>query len=218
MGSMKNVSVAIACALLVLIAATLIPAAAPDRSAFAVAALVAAVALLVTVLAGEREGAQLSLTPVEPAKSSPPPAPTPAPIPTAAPIARNQAEAEVVSFLASLQEKGRLVDFLMDDISGYSDAEIGSVARVVHQGCKAVLAEQFRIVPVRQENEGSAITVSAGYPADEYCLVGKISGQAPFAGTLMHRGWKTESVKLPRVLRSDESRLPAIAPAEVELK
>jgi hypothetical protein len=216
MGSMKNVSIAIACALLVLIAATLIPAAAPDRGAFAVAALVAAVALLVTVLAGGREGAQPQLTRVEPVKSSPPPAP--APIPAAAPIARNQAEAEVVSFLASLQEKGRLVDFLMDDISGYSDAEIGSVARVVHQGCKAVLAEQFRIVPVRQENEGSAVAVPAGYPADEYRLVGKISGQAPFAGTLMHRGWKTESVKLPRVLRSDESRLPAIAPAEVELK
>ena len=33
----------------------------------------------------------------------------------------------------------------------------------------------------------------------------------------MHRGWKTERVKLPRVIRSGD-RLPTIAPAEVELK
>ena len=39
----------------------------------------------------------------------------------AAPTAK-QADAEVVNFLALLQEKGRLVDFLMDDIAGYSDA------------------------------------------------------------------------------------------------
>jgi hypothetical protein len=31
-----------------------------------------------------------------------------------------QADAEVVNFLSLLQEKGRLVDFLMDDITGYS--------------------------------------------------------------------------------------------------
>jgi hypothetical protein len=57
-----------------------------------------------------------------------------------------------------------------------------------------------------------------GYWADEYRLVGKISGQAPFSGTLMHRGWKTDAVKLPRVLRTGDDRFPTIAPAEVELK
>ena len=49
-------------------------------------------------------------------------------------------------------------------------------------------------------------------------VVGKLSGQAPFAGTLMHRGWKTESVKLPRVLRTGDDRFPTVAPAEVELQ
>jgi hypothetical protein len=34
----------------------------------------------------------------------------------------------------------------------------------------------------------------------------------------VHRGWKTTRVKLPRVLRSGEGRLPTIAPAEVEVR
>jgi hypothetical protein len=127
-------------------------------------------------------------------------------------------KAEVVAFLATLQEKGRLIDFIQDDIAGYSDAQVGAAARVVHQGCKAVLNEYFRIVPVREESEGAKVTVPAGYVADEYRLVGKISGQAPFSGTLMHRGWKVESVTLPRVLRAGDDRLPTIAPAEVELR
>ena len=74
-----------------------------------------------------------------------------------------------------LQEKGRLVDFLMDDINAYSDAQVGAAARVVHAGCKAVLQEHFRIIPVRPEQEGSTVQVPAGYSADEYRLVGKIA-------------------------------------------
>ena len=100
-----------------------------------------------------------------------------------------------------LQEKGRLVDFLMDDINPYSDAQVGAAARVVHAGCKDVLQEHFRINPVRTEQEGSTVQVPAGYSADEYRLVGRIAGPAPFSGVLVHRGWKTDMVKLPQLLR-----------------
>jgi Domain of unknown function (DUF2760) len=129
-----------------------------------------------------------------------------------------QAEAEIVSFLAMLQERGRLVDFLMDDVNAYDDAQVGAAARVVHAGCKAVLQEHFRICPVRPESEGSTVQIAADHPADEYRLVGRISGQAPFSGVLVHHGWKTNMVKLPRILQSSTDRLPTIAPAEVELK
>jgi len=138
------------------------------------------------------------------------------PLPAAVPA--NQAEAEVVSFLATLQEKGRLVDFLMDDINAYDDGQVGAAARVVHTGCKAALQEHFRIRPLRQESEGARIEVAPGYAADEYRLLGKISGPPPFRGVLVHRGWVTDEVRLPRVLRPAPGRLPAIAPAEVELK
>ncbi len=135
-----------------------------------------------------------------------------------APPTANQANAEVVNFLAIFQEKGRLVDFLMDDIKGYSDAEVGAAARVLHEGCKAALLEHFGIRPVREENEGSKITVPAGYAPDEYRLVGKIKGEAPFSGVLVHHGWRTDWVKLPRLLRTGDDRLPTIAPSEIELK
>jgi hypothetical protein len=127
-------------------------------------------------------------------------------------------DAEIVHFLAMLQEKGRLVDFLKDDINAYSDAQVGAAARVVHAGCKGVLLECFSINPVRTEQEGSTVQVPAGYSADEYRLVGKIAGSAPFSGVLVHRGWKTDRVKLPQLLRGAADRLPAIAPAEVEVK
>ena len=125
---------------------------------------------------------------------------------------------EIVSFLAMLQEKGRLVDFLMDNINPYNDAQVGAAARVVHAGCKRALQEHFSIHPLRTEDEGSTVQVPVGYAPDEYRLVGKIAGQAPFSGVLVHRGWKTDMVTLPRLLPSAPGQLPAIAPAEVEVK
>jgi len=138
--------------------------------------------------------------------------------PAPPPAAANQADAEVVAFLGMLQAKGRLVDFLMDNINAYPDAQVGAAARVVHAGCKSILDECFRIQPIRTEPEQSRIEVPAGYAADEYRLLGKVAGEAPFSGALVHHGWKTDFVKLPTMLRTSSDRLPAIAPAEVELK
>ena len=70
---------------------------------------------------------------------------------------------------------------------------------------------------MRDEAEGSEVTVPEGYAADEYRLVGTISGQAPFTGRLVHRGWRTTRVKMPRLVKAAGDHLPAIAPAEVEL-
>jgi hypothetical protein len=203
--NMRTISIISCIALLALNALSLFTAASNFHSYFSAASLVVALALLVAILVTRGEGPE----PQRP-KAEAKPIPVPA--------ANNQAEAEIVSFLATLQEQGRLIDFLMDDITTYDDAQVGAAARVVHQGCRAALQEHFRIRPVREESEGSSVTIAVGYPADEYRLIGKISGAAPFSGTLIHRGWKTESVKLPRIVRVDADRLPTIAPAEVELK
>ena len=167
-------------------------------------ALAAALLLIILVSRGVRREAE------------PPRADTAKAMPV--PEASNQAEAEIVSFLATLQERGRLVDFLMEDVTTYDDAQVGAAARVVHEGCRAALQEHFKIRSVREENEGSSVTIPVGYAADEYRLIGNIRGAGPFSGTLVHRGWKTEGVKLPRILRVNSDRLPTIAPAEVELK
>jgi hypothetical protein len=202
---MRSIWISSVLALLVLNALTLVPAIGPFYPYLSTASLVVALLLLVAILVPRQESAEPGGGKPESVK------PIPAP-------ARNQADAEVVSFVALLQEKGRLVDFLMDDITAYNDAQVGAAARVVHEGCKAAFQEHFRICPIREETEGSIVEVPQGYAADEYRLVGKIRGEAPFSGTLVHRGWKTQSVELPRILRVSADRFPTIAPAEVELR
>jgi hypothetical protein len=178
------------------------PATEPLRPYLTDATLALSVLVLIGLLLSARQKPPSSKPQAEPARAA-----SPAP-----------AAAEIVSFLAMLQEKGRLVDFLMDDINPYNDAQVGVAARVVHTGCKRVLLDHFSIHPLLAEDEGSTVQVSAGYAADEYRLVGKIAGQAPFSGVLVHRGWKTDMVRLPQLLPSAPGHLPAIAPAEVELK
>lgn len=124
------------------------------------------------------------------------------------------AQAQVVQFLSRLQEKGRLVDFAMDDITPYSNEEIGAGARVVHQGCREVLREIFDIQAVHLGDEGESLSLAADFDARAYRLVGKVPEQPPFTGTVLHRGWKTKKVALPRL--TDTAR-EVIAPAEVEI-
>jgi hypothetical protein len=178
-----------------------------------IAAIGLVLALLVVALSfyGSRKGSVIS-EPAPAAVSPPPPVTVQPPAPPA-----NQAEAEVVAFVALLQEKGRLVDFLMEELASYDDAQVGAAARVVHQGCRQILQEHFNISAVSEAEEGSQVTVPAGYFADEYRFVGKLSGDPPFTGKLVHKGWKTESVKLPRIVKTDGKRLSVIAPAEVEV-
>ena len=203
---MRPVSIVLCVALVALNGFSLSPASNRFQWYVLAASLVLALALLVPMLVGRGRRPEAKINSTEAAKPMPVPA------------AGNQAEAEIVSFLAILQERGRLVDFLMEDITTYDDAQVGAAARVVHEGCKAALREHFEIRSVREENEGSSVTIPVGYAADEYRLIGNIRGAGPFSGTLVHRGWKTEWVKLPRIVRVNPDRLPTIAPAEVELK
>jgi len=203
---MRIWSICAAVALLALTVLTLVPGLEAYSPQLSIASAAGAFVVLLLIIATRGEKA---------AASAPAAA---AAAPAVLPEITNQADAEVVSFLATLQERGRLIDFLMEDITPHGDAQVGAAARVVHGGCRAALAEHFGIRPVRDEREGTRIEVPAGFAADEYRLIGRISGDAPFSGTLVHRGWKTEWVKLPRALKLEHDRLPTIAPAEVELR
>ena len=204
---MRTLTIVLAVILLALSALALAPSDVPSPYADILPKAIAGVAvlLLIAILAN-RSKAESAGTAVK----------ATSPIATV-PLA-NQTDSEIVNFLAILQERGRFVDFLMDDITAYSDPQVGAAGRVLHEGCKAVLIEHFGIRPMREEGEGSKITIPTGYAPDDYRLVGKITGEAPFKGTLVHHGWRVEWVKLPRLLRASADRLPAIAPAEVELR
>ncbi|HEY0793197.1 MAG TPA: DUF2760 domain-containing protein [Chthoniobacterales bacterium] len=187
----------------------LLPKAAAYAVPIAAAAVVLAVLVVVLSLSGSSPRARETPPPV--AAEPRPPAIVQPPGPTT-----HRAEAEVVAFVALLQQGGRFVDFLMEDLTSYSDDEVGAAARVVHQGCRQVLQDNFKVIPIAEADEGSEVTVPAGDAAVEYRLLGNVSGNPPFTGKLIHKGWKTTSVKLPRLVQTE--RLPAIAPAEVELK
>lgn len=120
-----------------------------------------------------------------------------------------------LQLLGLLQREARFVDFIQEDVAPYTDAEIGAAARVVHEGCRKVLREHFAIQPVRTETEGSRITLQAGFDATAVRLTGNVVGQAPFTGTLGHRGWQVTAVKLPQL--TDTAAAHVIAQAEVEL-
>jgi hypothetical protein len=138
-----------------------------------------------------------------------------APPPPAPEAADHQA---AMLLLQLLQEKGRLVDFVMEDITSYNDQQIGAAARVVHQGCRQLVQDAFDPEPISSVPEDSSLTIEEGYSAEEYRLVGNVSGQPPYQGKLVHKGWKARQVKLPRVnRRKDEGEQRIIQPAEVEL-
>ncbi|MCA9534321.1 MAG: DUF2760 domain-containing protein, partial [Myxococcales bacterium] len=147
--------------------------------------------------------------PAEPAKpAAPEPAPPRVSLTDAAPDAALQ-------LLALFQREGRFVDFLMEDVSAFTDADIGAAARVVHDGCKRALDTHFSVEPVRSDEEGASVEIAAGYDAHALRLTGNVVGEGPYRGTLAHRGWKVTDVHLPKLVAGHDSRV--LAPAEVEL-
>ena len=148
-------------------------------------------------------------------EAAPAPAPAAAPTPlTPAPLKEASPNA-ALQLLALLQREARLIDFVQEDLSGYSDAEIGGPARLVHEGCAKVLREHFTLAPVRPEAEGSRITLNDGFDARAIRLTGNVVGQAPFQGALSHRGWRATEVRLPTLATGHDTTV--LAQAEVEL-
>ncbi len=141
------------------------------------------------------------------------PAPA-APKPAVAPL-RETAPDAALQLLGLLQREARFIDFVQEDVATYADADIGAAARVVHEGCRKVLRDNFTISPVRDEAEGSRITLPAGFDAAAIRITGNVVGQPPFNGSITHRGWRVDETRLPRLAGGHELRI--VAPAEVEL-
>ena len=120
-----------------------------------------------------------------------------------------------VQLLSSLQEKGRLIDFLMEDIKDYDDAQIGAAVRNIHQDCRKLLKEYFPLVPAIDAPEDSEFTVNEGFNPSHIKLSGNIGSKPPFKGIVRHGGWKVSEVKMP--LRASNIDKNIVAPAEIEI-
>lgn len=146
--------------------------------------------------------------------AAPAPVQAPAPAPAAAPLREATPDA-ALQLLSLFQREARLIDFTQENLSAYSDADIGAAARLVHEGCAKVLREHFTIDAVRSEAEGSRVTLPEGFDASAVRLTGNVVGKAPFTGTLSHRGWRASGVRLPKLAEAHDAKV--LAPAEVEL-
>ena len=81
---------------------------------------------------------------------------------------------KALQFIGAMQREGRLVDFLMEDLSAAADADIGAAARVVHGGCKKVLSTYLTIEPVWPGEEGTRVNVEEGFDPNRVSLTGQV--------------------------------------------
>ncbi len=123
-----------------------------------------------------------------------------------------KATSSSAQLLAAFQKEGRFIDFLQEDLSGFPDAQVGSVARGMQKGCRQILQQYLTLVPVMEQKEGERVDVELGFDAHEIALVGKVEGDPPFSGVLRHHGWRLERDQLPVLGAAD-----ILLPAEVEL-
>jgi hypothetical protein len=149
--------------------------------------------------------AQLGLAPKAP------PAPPKPPAPPAA-----TAEDGALQLLGLLQREARILDFFMEEITPYTDEQIGAAARDVHAKTSEILVRHFAPQPVIDAVEGSAVTAPAG-DAALVKFVGNVpaSGKAK-GGSLRHRGWRASIISLPKLTSKQD--LTILAPAEIEVE
>jgi len=161
-------------------------------------------------LAARMQGARTEAPSLPPAREPPKVAVREAELVDAAPD-----PTPALQLLAILQREGRFVDFLQEDVSSFSDADIGAAARVVHEGCKRALAQHLELAPVRSEAEGAAIELPKGFDAARVRVTGNVVGEPPFRGKLAHHGWQVNSIKMPATNAGHDPKI--VAPAEVEI-
>ncbi|MGB0647228.1 MAG: DUF2760 domain-containing protein [Bradymonadia bacterium] len=131
----------------------------------------------------------------------------------ATPTARSTDYRSAIQLLGTLQRDGRLIDFIMEDLGGASDADIGVAARVIHQGCRKAISNLFTLEPIWPAPEGSSVTVEPGYDAELVELIG-FAGSPPHQGTLNHQGWRIADLSFPTLTDSFSEQL--VQRAEVE--
>ncbi len=173
----------------------------PLATATVVAAPIVAALLAAVLGTGSARAPQVPT--VETASATAPPPPPP-----------DRGEA-ALRLLALLQQEGRLVDFLEEDLTLYSDAQIGSAVRAIHSGCRAVLKERLELAPILPGSEGATVTVERGFDPAAVRVTGNVHGEPPYQGVLRHPGWRSAAFRLPDTTGDRDHTI--LAPAEVEV-
>jgi hypothetical protein len=120
-----------------------------------------------------------------------------------------------LQILAILQRDSRLIDFLMEDISAYSDDQVGAAVRSLHDQSRDALNRYIQLAPVIDGVEGTFTRLASIDPASVK-LIGNVPPQPPPGGVLRHKGWRCVKVDLPALQGKQDAKI--IAPAEVEIE
>jgi hypothetical protein len=121
---------------------------------------------------------------------------------------------EPLRLLTLLQTEARLVDFLMEDISGAQDDQVGQAVREIHRKGQQVLKQHLTLEPILNPDQPTA-TVPKGFDPSAVRVVGNVTGEPPFTGSVEHPGWKVKEIRLPQVADGQDQFV--IQPAEVQL-
>ena len=120
-----------------------------------------------------------------------------------------------LQILGILQRDSRLVDFLMEDISSYSDDQVGAAVRELHDQCRDSVGRYVTLKPVIDGVEGTYAKAPGSDP-NLVKFVGNVPAQPPAGGTLRHKGWRASKVNLPALAAKQDASV--IAPAEIEIE
>lgn len=121
-----------------------------------------------------------------------------------------------LQILGILQRDARLIDFLMEDITDYSDDQVGAAVRSLHDQCRQSLTRYLQLSPVIDGVEGTFTKVDSNNPSNVK-LLGNVpaNGKAP-GGLLRHKGWRADKIDLPPLIDSQNAAI--LAPAEIEIE
>lgn len=138
----------------------------------------------------------------------------PAPPPKAEPVVKTSDGA--LQMLSILQRDARLIDFLMEDISGYADDQVGAAVRSLHEQSRAALARYVTLAPVIDAVEGTRTHVEKNDPSS-IKLIGNVPADGKASqGILRHKGWRAQKIDLPKINPNQKSEV--LAPAEIEIE
>jgi len=138
-------------------------------------------------------------------------APKPQPAASAAPRVSDSA----LQILSILQRDSRLVDFIMEDIAGYSDDQVGAAVRGLHDQARESLSRYVKLDPVIDGVEGTFTKPVVSDPA-AVKFIGNVPSGKPSGGLLRHKGWRAGKIDLPALNPKQDATI--IAPAEIEIE
>ena len=111
-----------------------------------------------------------------------------------------------------LQREGRLIDFIQEDISSFSDAQVGAAVRQIHSQSAETLDKYFKLSAISDVPEGSETEVPEELDPSMVRLTGTIE-QGAKRGVVRHKGWISLAQALPQQVGSRNQSV--VCPAEI---